>query len=204
MLFDDPPGFWTGATLWRLNDQGQRQRAWRVVDSTSDALQLSQLDVHEKKSDSTSQAPDSPVAVRKDEPHRRWELDAGIEAPVLGIRRLLGIPLGSRLPPLRIRLGTTRGTNALLTRKGAAVALATTAPFADLLRIGDQTRPDLFELAVRRPPPLAQHIACIEERLAADGSVLNPLDYGQARAALREAQDAGCHVAGDLPDAQLC
>ncbi len=54
------------------------------------------------------------------------ELRPGIEAPVLATRLLLGIPIADPLPPLAIRLGTTRGTNALLTRKGVPVGLVIT------------------------------------------------------------------------------
>ena len=72
-----------------------------------------------------------------------------------------GDPLCARLAAwmrrsrrVSVRLGTTRGTNALLTRRGAATALVTTRGFGDVLRIGYQNRPKLFELAIRKPPPL--------------------------------------------------
>ncbi|RMF41336.1 MAG: hydantoinase, partial [Planctomycetota bacterium] len=110
----------------------------------------------------------------------RAALQAGVEAPVLAVRRLLGIPLDDPLPPLDVRLGTTKGTNALLTRTGAATALAVTAPFGDLLRIGDQTRPDLFDLTARRSPPLAMRSVEIVERIDAQGEVLCPLDVRDA------------------------
>ncbi len=118
-------------------------------------------------------------------------LDAGIEAPVLAVRRLLGLPLSAPLPPLRIRLGTTRGTNALLTRGGARTALLITSPFEDLLHIGDQTRPDLFALGIDKPPPLAERSLGIRERLDATGQVLRPLDVQHAREQLAELRSAG-------------
>ena len=78
------------------------------------------------------------------------ELDAGVEAPVLAARLLLGVPLQQELPALDVRLGTTRGTNALLTRTGAPTALLVTRGFGDILRIGQQDRPDLFHLVGRQ------------------------------------------------------
>ncbi len=119
------------------------------------------------------------------------ELDAGIEAPVLAARRLMGVPLAQPLPPLDMRLGTTRGTNALLTRTGAEVSLLTTAGFGDLLEIGEQTRPQLFELTIRKPQPLTRCVIEIDERLDAGGTVLRELDEVAAAAALRHLRDTG-------------
>ena len=50
--------------------------------------------------------------------------------------------------------GTTVGTNSLLERRGARVALVTTAGFEDLIEIGRQNRPRLYDLNVQREPPL--------------------------------------------------
>ena len=66
----------------------------------------------------------------------RGELCSDEEAPVAGIRWLLGLPLAARIGPVQVRLGTTRATNALLERRGARTAFVTTAGFADALRIG--------------------------------------------------------------------
>jgi 5-oxoprolinase (ATP-hydrolysing) len=105
-----------------------------------------------------------------------FELLSPDEAPILAARLVTGTPLGRPLPPIAMRLATTRGTNALLERRGAKTALFITRGFADLLEIGTQQRPDLFALDIRKPLPL--HAAAVEvpERLAADGSVLVPLD----------------------------
>ena len=74
--------------------------------------------------------------------------------------------------------GTTVATNALLERKGARTALITTAGFEDVLEIGRQARPDLYNLAVERPAPLvAQKLRFgVTERIAADGSILVSLN----------------------------
>jgi 5-oxoprolinase (ATP-hydrolysing) len=112
-----------------------------------------------------------------------FELRSPEEAPVLAARLVTGTPPGADLPEIALRLATTRGTNALLERKGAATALFITRGFADLLRIGTQQRPDLFALDIRRPEPLYREVVEVPERLAADGSVLIPLDAGPMREA---------------------
>ena len=66
-----------------------------------------------------------------------------------------------------MRLGTTRGTNALITRRGARTALVTTRGFGDILHIGYQNRPRLFDLAIRKPQPLFAAVAEIDERIDA-------------------------------------
>lgn len=116
----------------------------------------------------------------------RYELCSGEPAPVLGIRTLLSAPLTEELQGIRIRLGTTRGTNALLERKGARTALVTTAGFGDVLAIGTQARPHLFELQVRKPEPLYTRVREVTERVDSQGGILVPLDEEQARAVLAE------------------
>ncbi|MCU0720905.1 MAG: hydantoinase B/oxoprolinase family protein, partial [Pirellula sp.] len=119
------------------------------------------------------------------------ELRPGIEAPVLATRLLLGIPLADPLPPLSIRLGTTRGTNALLTRRGVPVGFVITRGFADLLKIGYQERPELFALNVKKRLPLYEHVAEVTERLNADGSVYTPLDLNDVRRELGNLKSRG-------------
>ncbi len=119
------------------------------------------------------------------------ELVGPEEAPVLAARIATGTPPDRPLPPLAMRLATTRGTNALLERKGAPVAFFVTAGFADLLAIGTQARPDLFALAIEKPAPLYARVVEVAERLAADGAVLKPLDAEAAGRAAREAVSRG-------------
>jgi 5-oxoprolinase (ATP-hydrolysing) len=123
------------------------------------------------------------------------ELRAAEEAPVLAARLLTGTPPGRPLPPLAMRLATTRGTNALLERKGAAVGLFVTRGFADLLRIGTQQRPELFALAIERPAPLYRAVVEVDERLAADGSPLAPLELEALRRPAAELLASGVRCA---------
>ncbi|MFN7264715.1 MAG: hydantoinase/oxoprolinase family protein, partial [Phenylobacterium sp.] len=104
---------------------------------------------------------------------------AWADSAVEGMRRLLEVAPGAPFPGERveaIRMGTTVATNALLERRFARTLLVTTRGFADALRIGDQARPDLFALDIRRPEPLFAGVLEVDERLAADGSVVEALD----------------------------
>lgn len=89
--------------------------------------------------------------------------------PSLAIFRGLAEIFGPELPPLEIIHGTTVGTNAFLERRGARVALLTTAGFEDVIFIGRQTRPQLFALAAEKPLPLLDREQCLGvlERLRA-------------------------------------
>ena len=100
-----------------------------------------------------------------------YELAHQQTAPMLAIRTLVGLGLGDSLPPMNVRLGTTRGTNALLTRSGSPTALVTTKGFGDLLEIGEQNRPELFKLNVNKRSQLYQQVLEIDERVLSDGTI---------------------------------
>lgn len=89
--------------------------------------------------------------------------------------------------------GSTVGTNALLERRGACTALVTTKGFADVLAIGRQARPHLYQLEPRREAPIIPSALCfeVEERLAADGTVLVPLDTEHWSRLLADLRAAG-------------
>ncbi|MEX2288466.1 MAG: hydantoinase/oxoprolinase family protein, partial [Planctomycetaceae bacterium] len=125
------------------------------------------------------------------EPGTRYELSSGEEAPIVAIRRLLELKLSDAIPPVSVKLGTTRGTNALLTRRGARTAFVTTRGFADVLVIGNQDRPRLFDLAIHRPAPLFERVVEIDERIAADGSVLVAPDAAQIRGQMEQLKETG-------------
>jgi N-methylhydantoinase A len=99
------------------------------------------------------------------------------EAIVGGIKQILAAqPL---VDPLTIEImhGSTVATNALLTRSGARVALLTTAGFEDVIEIGRQDRPELYDLHPQLPPPLVPRDlrVGVRERIAVNGQVLEPL-----------------------------
>jgi len=120
------------------------------------------------------------------------------DAALAGIRRFLGLAAGAPLPAGRIaaiKMGTTVATNALLERHGERCVLVITRGFADALRIATQNRPRLFDLDIRLPSLLYERVIEVDERLAADGVVLRPLDLAAARRGLQAAYDTGIRAA---------
>lgn len=85
---------------------------------------------------------------------------------------------GERMEIEELVHGTTVATNALLERKGARAALITTAGFEDVLEIGRQARPDLYNLAVARSVPLipGELRFGVAERVLADGTIRQALE----------------------------
>ena len=88
-------------------------------------------------------------------------------------------------------MGTTVATNALLERKGDRTVLFITKGLRDLLRIGYQNRPRLFDLDIRLPELLYEGVVEVEERVDAQGCIVEPLDCHQVRAALAKAYGEG-------------
>jgi 5-oxoprolinase (ATP-hydrolysing) len=123
------------------------------------------------------------------------------DAAIAGIKSVLGIPLEAPIPPGMIeavKMGTTVATNALLERKGERTLLLVNRGFADALRIGNQARPRLFDLKITLPALLYERVVEIGGRVAVDGTEIESLDEGTARAALEQARRDGlqaCAVA---------
>ena len=114
------------------------------------------------------------------------------DAAVEGVRQVLALAPGQPVPDgTSVKMGTTVATNALLERKGDRTLLLITRGLGDLLRIGYQNRPKLFDLEIVLPSMLYERACEIEERVGAHGDVITPLDEGQATQALQEAYDAG-------------
>ncbi|HMS94224.1 MAG TPA: hydantoinase/oxoprolinase family protein, partial [Tabrizicola sp.] len=116
------------------------------------------------------------------------------DAAVQGIRDCLGLAPGEPIPDMAIsavKMGTTVATNALLERKGEHVALLITEGFGDLLRIGTQARPALFDLNIRRSDLLYEQVHEVPGRLDAEGTEVRALDEAAVTRALAVAQEAG-------------
>ncbi len=110
------------------------------------------------------------------------------DAALEGIARILQQEGGSLDA---VRMGTTVATNALLERKGERVALAVSRGFADALRIGTQARPDIFARHIVVPTMLYDTVVEIDERVGADGAVVQPLDEAAARSAFERLRAEG-------------
>ncbi|TFF27210.1 hydantoinase/oxoprolinase family protein [Jiella endophytica] len=124
--------------------------------------------------------------------------------------------------------GTTVATNALITHRGARVGLITTGGFRDLLEIGRQKRPDLYDLFAEKPPVLVPRFLRreVSERILHTGAVETPLDEAAVRRAAKAFAQEGVTavaiaflyafanpehekaakaiVAEELPDAFIC
>src|ERR1700704_4476697 len=93
------------------------------------------------------------------------------DAAVAGIKHVLGLPLDARIPPglvEAVKMGTTVATNALLERRGDRTLLVVNRGFADALRIGNQTRPRLFDLKVVLPTLLYEAVIEVPGRVGVD------------------------------------
>jgi 5-oxoprolinase (ATP-hydrolysing) len=112
-------------------------------------------------------------------------------APLDAIRELLGIARDAPIPPCDVRMGTTLATNALLERKGAPFALAITRGFRDLLAIGTQARPKLFDLAIRKPELLYREVLEVDARAGAGGEILERPDPTKLRRELERLRRSG-------------
>jgi 5-oxoprolinase (ATP-hydrolysing) len=116
------------------------------------------------------------------------------DAAVAGIRHLLGLLPGQPVTPEDVecvKMGTTVATNALLERKGEPTLLVTTRGFRDALRIAYQNRPRLFDRRIVLPELLYSRVIEAEERVGAQGDVVQALRVAHLRGQLQAAFDAG-------------
>ena len=99
---------------------------------------------------------------------------------------------GVALKNLEVVHGTTVGTNALLERRGARTALVTTRGFEDVLVIGRQARPELYNLNAVKPPPLVPDALRfgLGGRVTSTGEVIEPLDDGELDELVRRLRKA--------------
>ncbi|WP_317442191.1 hydantoinase B/oxoprolinase family protein [Streptomyces collinus] len=110
------------------------------------------------------------------------------DAAVAGVRELLG---DSQEPVDAVRMGTTVATNALLERTGERTLLVITRGFADALRIAYQNRPAIFARRIELPELLYERVIEVDERIAADGTVLRAPDLDALAGPLRRAYADG-------------
>jgi 5-oxoprolinase (ATP-hydrolysing) len=117
----------------------------------------------------------------------------GTDPGIRAAHEILGsVPQSTRVNRVdAVKVGTTVATNALLERKGEPVLLVTTVGFADGLRIGYQSRPDLFARHIVLPDRLYPRVIEAEERIGPAGEILTPLDTRKLRADLESARGAG-------------
>ena len=120
--------------------------------------------------------------------------DAYKDAAVEGIRRILELKKDDKIPTdiiNSVKMGTTVATNALLERKGDRTLLLITKGFGDLLRIGYQNRPLLFDLNIKLPELLYERVVEVSERLNEKGEVVTKLNEEEVRNSLIKAKSDG-------------
>ena len=116
------------------------------------------------------------------------------DAAIAGIKTVLGVPLEMAIPAGLVdcvKMGTTVATNALLERRGERTLLVVNRGFADILRIGNQARPRLFDLNVVLPTLLYEEVIEVAGRVDVLGSEIEALDEAAALLALRTARARG-------------
>ena len=120
--------------------------------------------------------------------------DAYKDAAVAGIKRILELQKDDKIPTdiiSSVKMGTTVATNALLERKGDRTLLLITKGFGDLLRIGYQNRPLLFDLSIKLPELLYERVVEVSERLNEKGEVVTELNEEEVRNSLIKAKSDG-------------
>ncbi len=140
--------------------------------------------------DIVAQKPDGSTVIHKllsENPERY------LDAPIQGIRDLMDLGKDEAIPSeqiLTIKMGTTVATNALLERQGDRTLLITTKGFRDGLRIGYQNRPDIFAREIVLPEMLYEQVIEVEERISAEGKILQPITDEIAQQILLDLQAA--------------
>jgi 5-oxoprolinase (ATP-hydrolysing) len=116
------------------------------------------------------------------------------DAAIAGIREFLRLEQDAPIPEgaiASVKMGTTVATNALLERKGAKTLLIVNKGFADLLRIGTQARPRLFDLDISLPSMLYARVAELPGRVSIDGELIEEPDDAAALSLLAQARQEG-------------
>ena len=122
-----------------------------------------------------------------------FSITAQEEAPVLAARIATLTGLDQDFPKIEMKLGSTKGTNALLERKGAIVTLLVTRGFKDLLIIGDQQRPDLFALNIQKPPQVYHSVVAVDERIGAHGEIMQSIEANHLDDLVEKVVRSGCN-----------
>ncbi|NET42405.1 hydantoinase B/oxoprolinase family protein [Okeania sp. SIO2B3] len=141
--------------------------------------------------DIVAKAPDGQIIIHKllSENPDRYQ-----DAPVQGIREILGIPQHQPISSEEIeviKMGTTVATNALLERKGDRTVLVITKGFKDALKVGYQNRPNIFAREIILPEMLYEKVIEVKERYTAKGEEIIPLQTTELSIQLQEVYAAG-------------
>lgn len=128
--------------------------------------------------------------------NKSFQIFSGEEAPVMLARIITETNINSTLPAVEMRIGSTRGTNALLEKKGEELLLFVTKGFKDVLIIGNQQRPDIFSLNVEKSEPLCNNIIEVNERINSNGEIIKKFDPENISEKIKSYSKKGIAVAG--------
>ncbi|WP_138430404.1 hydantoinase B/oxoprolinase family protein [Fodinibius saliphilus] len=189
-----------GKIISRVSDLSYKvDQSWQAPDNFVEGFEFKPLDGSQHHVEITAFDSEKsvitinePIEVREDTP---FEVLSDEEAPVLAARLVTNTARKKNLPLTDLRLATTKATNALLEKKGAPTALFVTKGFRDLLEIGTQQRPDLFALQINKRAPLYEQVVEVDERLDAEGTVLQALDIQSLRPKVERMLDNGIRSA---------
>src|SRR3984957_15380071 len=163
-------------TTWQRHGHGMSKAKWQFW-----------IDRGGTFTDIVARAPDGTLSTHKllSENPGRYR-----DAAIAGIRSILGVAPDQPIPAGLIdavKMGTTVATNAMLERKGDRTLLIVNRGFADALRIGNQARPRLFDLAITLPSMLYERVEEIGGRVDVHGAEIEQLDEAAANAAFAAA-----------------
>jgi len=164
---------------WGLTRDLIRGFHFRILPGPYSGITIKSYDINTSVITLSKPLPEKPAI------NQSFEITSKEEAPILGARLLTGTALDEVFPPMIFKLGSTRGTNALLERKGARTLFVVTRGFADLLEIGNQARPDIFALNVEKRSMLYDKVIEVDERVDAGGRVLKVPDIDSFRKQVR-------------------
>ena len=165
---------------WNLEKDILQGFSFRLLKTEYTDIRIESFDINSKQL-----RLDQPI-LKSELEGQNFEITSNEEAPVLGARLITQTALDESFPDLQLKLGSTIGTNALLEKKGANTLFIVTKGFADLLKIGNQSRPDIFALNVEKPKQITFQIIEIDERIDAKGKVLKPFDATTFKKQIRE------------------
>ncbi len=170
---------------WKLQKDIIQGFSFRILGNSYNELKIQSYDFKSKVL-----TLNQPIVSKTNIDGENFEITSHEEAPVLGTRLITQTGLDETFPDLFIKLGSTKGTNALLERKGAKTLLIITQGFKDLLQIGNQARPDIFAMNVQKRKQLTSLVIEAKERIDSKGNILSPLDLDDLKIQLLKIKKA--------------
>jgi 5-oxoprolinase (ATP-hydrolysing) len=173
------PGRYAIEQNWELKDDLFRQYHFHILGSARGEIKVHAFDPQRSILEISEPGCNIPEKAE-------FEITAHEEAAILAARLVTGTGLSEELPVMEMRIGSTKGTNALLEGKGTPPLLITTKGFSDLSLIGTQQRNDLFTLNILKDQVLFSKVIEVDERVNAQGEVIEELSENKLNILLRE------------------